>query len=176
ETVFVTGRPADTTEAALRAARGVPGLDADRLRADAADPRVRDLVRADRAEARAPLPEAHRAAGDSPHPGTAKETHDGHVRYALPTLLLRTDAGHRLVPGWRPYAEYARAAEELCPGLRPARPVALPAAQALDRYRSLSGPECAVLAAGPWPPSGAVRVDTPGGPLWRHPDERSALD
>ncbi len=137
ETVFVRGEPADTMDAALLAARGVPDLDGDRLRRDAASDAVRERVRGDRAEARDPLPEARRVDSGSPHPGTAKETHDGQLRYALPTLLLRTAAARRIVPGWRPYEEYAGAVEELCPGLLRTGPAALPAAQALRHHRSL---------------------------------------
>ncbi|MFI6874001.1 DsbA family protein [Streptomyces sp. NPDC050400] len=174
ETVFVRGEPADTMDAALLAARGVPDLDGERLRGDATSGAVRERVRADRAEARDPLPETRRVDSGSPHPGTAKETHEGQLRYALPTLLLRTAAAHRVVPGWRPYEEYAGAVEELCPGLLRTGPVALPAAQALRHHRSLSDPERQVLAAGPWPPPGAVRVDTAGGPLWRCAEEARA--
>ncbi|NEB74223.1 hypothetical protein G3I40_03045, partial [Streptomyces sp. SID14478] len=109
---------------------------AERLRADAASDAVREQVRADRAEARRPVPEVLGADCDSPHPGAAKETQDGQLRYALPTLLFRTPGARRVVPGWRPYEEYAAAVDELCPGLLSAAPPALPAAQALRHYRS----------------------------------------
>ncbi|MFF3448698.1 DsbA family protein [Streptomyces sp. NPDC002667] len=170
ESVFVRGEPADTAALALSAVRGVPGLDRERLAADAASATVREAVRADRSEARRPVAEVLSVRGGSPHPGAAKETAEGGHRYALPTLLVRAPAGRRVVPGWRPYEEYAAAFEELSPGLptRPARPAA---AEALARYRSLTGPEAAVLSDGPWPPRDAVRVETGNGPLWLHPDE-----
>ncbi|NEB73687.1 hypothetical protein G3I40_00265, partial [Streptomyces sp. SID14478] len=63
---------------------------------------------------------------------------------------------------------------ELCPGLLSAAPPALPAAQALRHYRSLTEPERHVLTTGPWPPPDAVRVDTAGGPLWLHAEEARA--
>ncbi|MEU6538445.1 hypothetical protein [Streptomyces sp. NPDC047000] len=170
ETVFVLGEPADTLPLALSAADGTPGLDPARLAADAASGTVLERVRADRAEARRPVPEAFGVRDDVPHPGAAKETPEGGHRYALPTLLLRGPVGHRLVPGLRPYAACADAVEALCPGL-PVTPPALPAADALARYRSLTEPERRVLARGAWPPPGAVRVDTGNGPLWLHPDE-----
>ncbi|MBV2356742.1 DsbA family protein [Streptomyces sp. J2-1] len=171
ETVFVLGEPADTTGGALAATLGVPGLDPEVLAADAARAEVLAAVRADRAEARDPVPEARSVRGRSPHPGGARETLDGGLRYALPTLLFRTGQGRRLVPGWRPYEEYARALDELCPGLLgPAVPPA-PAETALRRYGTLTGPEAAVLASGVWPPPGAAVAHTAGGPLWLDPEE-----
>ncbi|MFK4865533.1 DsbA family protein [Streptomyces sp. CSMPJR101] len=170
ETMFVHGEPADTLALALTAARGVPGLDAERLAADAASSDVRERVRADRAEARRPVPEVLSVPGGSPHPGAAKETEDGGRRYALPTLILRTAGAYRVVPGWRSYDAYAAAVGELCPGL-PRAPVTLQAEQALEHHRSLTDPERALLTHGPWPPHGAVRVETGNGPLWLHPEE-----
>lgn len=170
ETVFVLGEPADTLESALSAARGVPGLDPARLAADATGEAVAARVRADRAEARRPVDEVLSPLSGSPHPGGAKETPDGEHRYALPTLLLRAGDRYRVVPGWRPYEEYAAVVEELRPGSA-AGPVRLPPDEALARYRSLTGPESAVLVRGSWPPPHAVRIDTEGGPLWLHPDE-----
>lgn len=109
--------------------------------------------------------------GGSPHPGAAKETPDGAYRYALPTLLLRSPGGaYRVVPGWRPYEAYAEAVRLLCPGL-PTDPVTLPADRALVLHRSLSNPERELLTHGPWPPTGAIRVETGNGPLWLHPEE-----
>ncbi|MFE4696014.1 DsbA family protein [Streptomyces sp. NPDC056738] len=170
ESVFVLGEPADTVALALSAVRGVPGLDHERLASDVASTTVREAVLADRAEARRPVAEVLSVRGGSPHPGAAKETAEGGYRYALPTLLVRSPAGLRVVPGWRPYEEYAAAFEELSPGLLtvPARPAP---SEALARYRSLTGPEAAVLSDGPWPPRDAVRVETGNGPLWLHPDE-----
>lgn len=173
ETVFVLGEPADTPALALRAVRGTPGLDLERLSADAASEAVLTRVRADRAEARRPVPEALSAWSGSPHPGGAKETDDGGHRYALPTVLFRAAAGYRLVPGLRTFEEYAAAVEELCPGLVVA-PQPLPAAEALRRHRSLTDPERRLLTEGPWPPPRAVRVDTGNGPLWLHPDEAAS--
>ncbi|MER6677186.1 DsbA family protein [Streptomyces sp. NPDC000983] len=171
ESVFVLGEPADTPESALAAARGVPDLDLDRLAADAASVAVLDRVRADHGEARRPVHEVLSVpGGSSPHPGAAKETPDGGLRYALPTLLFRSAAGVRAMPGWRSYEEYAAALDDLAPGL-PTRPERLEAAAALVRHRSLTGPEFGMLTCGAWPPPDAVRVETAGGPLWLHPDE-----
>ncbi|MCX5285230.1 DsbA family protein [Streptomyces sp. NPDC060011] len=170
ESVFVLGEPADTMPLALSAVRGVPGLDHELLAAGAASAEVLDAVRADHAEARRPVREVLSVPGGSPHPGAAKETADGGHRYALPTLLIRTPTAFRVVPGWRPYEQYAAAVAELSPG-PPADSERQPPVQALARYRSLTGPEGHLLADGPWPPAEAVRVDTGNGPLWLHPEE-----
>ncbi|QFQ94953.1 hypothetical protein F9278_00640 [Streptomyces phaeolivaceus] len=170
ETVFVLGDPADTPALALSAVRGVPGLDLERLAADAASAAVLERVRADHGEARRPVAEVLSVPAGSPHPGAAKETPDGGHRYALPTVLVRSAAGVRAVPGWRPYDVYARAVDELAPGPVSA-PVTPDAAEALARYRSLTEPEREFLTHGPWPPPGAVRVETGNGPVWLHPEE-----
>lgn len=169
ESVFVLGEPADTFELALASAAGVPGLDPARLSVDAAGAEVLGQVRADHAEARRPVPEVRSVRGGSPHPGAAKETEGGY-RYALPTLLVRTPAQYRAVPGRRPYGDYVAAIAELAPGL-PVAGEPIPPAQALERHRSLTEPERPMLAQGPWPPARAVRVDTGNGPLWLHPEE-----
>ncbi|PSM45056.1 hypothetical protein C6Y14_02895 [Streptomyces dioscori] len=170
ESVFVLGEPADTPDLALAAVRGVPGLDVRRLAVDAASGAVLEQVRADRLEARRPVAEVLTAQDGSPHPGAAKETDEGGHRYALPTLLVRTEGEYRVVPGWRPFEEYAAAVEELSPGLSAVHARLTPA-HALERYRSLTDLERLLLTEGPWPPPDAVRVDTAGGPLWLHPDE-----
>lgn len=169
ETVFVLGDPADTPERALAAVRGVPGLDLRRLAADAAAGAVRERVRADRAEARRPVAEVRAPQTGSPHPGTAKETGDGH-RYALPTLLVRVPGAHRVVPGWRTYAEYAAALDALCPGVRK-EPAPLGPAEALDRHRTLTAPELELLTTSRRPPAGTPGIRTGNGPLWLHPEE-----
>ncbi|MFJ4833387.1 DsbA family protein [Streptomyces sp. NPDC088747] len=169
ESVFVLGDPADTAALALSAARGVPDLDPGRLAVDAASADVREQVRADRAEARRPVPEVLSVPGGTPHPGAAKETPDGGHRYALPTLLFRAPGGYRAVPGRRPYEAYAAAVEELCPGLL-MDPGPLPATVALECHRSLTEPERGLLTEGELP-SYAVRVETGNGPLWLHPEE-----
>ncbi|MFF9045869.1 DsbA family protein [Streptomyces parvulus] len=170
ETVFALGEPADTLALALAAAAGVPDLDPARLAADAGSGAVLEGVRADRAEARRPVPEARSVEGSSPHPGAAKETVDGGYRYALPTVLVRGRDGRRLVPGRRPYEAYADALRGMC--TTPVRgPERLAPEEALRRYRSITEPERKVLTVGPWPPARAVRVETGNGPLWLHAEE-----
>ncbi|MFJ9343106.1 DsbA family protein [Streptomyces sp. NPDC101733] len=169
ESVFVLGEPADTTALALAAVRGVPGLDPDRLSADAAGAAVLGQVRADHREARRPVPEVLSVRGGSPHPGAAKETDTGH-RYALPTLLFHAPGRYRAVPGRRTFEEYAQALRELDPALPPPF-FPLSPTRALERYRSLSGPELLMLTGAAAPPPEAVGVETGNGPLWLHPEE-----
>ncbi|MHA6757790.1 DsbA family oxidoreductase [Streptacidiphilus sp. PAMC 29251] len=169
ESMFVLGRPADTEARVSDCVRGVPGLDLERLMADAASRFVAASVDADRVEARAPLPEVLELDGPAPHPGRAKELDEG-FRYALPTLIFRSAAGHRVVPGWRPAEAYAEAVLQLRPG-RPAVPARLPSAQVMDVQRSLTGRDLELLTVDGAIPDRAVRVDTAGGPLWLHPDE-----
>lgn len=170
ESMFVAGEPADTPASALAAASGVPGLDAARLAADAGSPAVLAAVRADHRETRDPLPEALSVRGPGPHPGGAKETAGGPLRYALPTVLLAGPAGHRLVPGRRPLDAYLAAARAVAPGPLPTPQHPDPEAL-LAYHRSLTGPEWELLAPDSAPPATAVRIDTGNGPLWLHPAE-----
>ncbi|CAL9669899.1 DsbA family oxidoreductase [Streptomyces sp. enrichment culture] len=170
ETVFVLGEPADTHELALAAAAGIPGLDLARLSADALSDAVRERVRADRDEARRPVPEARAAPGGSPHPGAAKQTGDGGYRYALPTVLVRGPDGHRVVPGLRPCEAYESAVGEMGTTM-PVPPALLSPAEALRRLRTLTRPEVELLTDGRDLPGWAVRVETGNGPLWLHPEE-----
>lgn len=170
ESEFVLGAPADTPGRVLACLHAVPGLDTARLSADAASPAVADSVRADRAEARRPLPEVLDLDGPPPHPGAAKELDGGGHRYALPTLLLRGPGGTRVVPGRRPHDAYAEALAEVLPGPWP-QPRPLPADDALELHRTLTAPELELLTEERSAPARALRIDTPGGPLWLHPDE-----
>lgn len=171
ESVFVLGEPADTPRRVLAAVAGVPGLDEPRLRADLASAAVRERVCRDRAEARRPLPEVIGLRGDGPHPGAAKETEDGGHRYALPTVVFTGPGGRRVVPGWRSADEYRTALASVSRAPLPPTDGAPTAADLLERYRSLTGPELAG-ATGSLPP-GARRVRTANGDVVLHPQERS---
>ncbi|MEV7422343.1 DsbA family protein [Streptomyces sp. NPDC091212] len=170
ESTFAHGVPADTPDGIRAAVQEVPGLDEDRLLRELAAPESRDAVRADWAEARRPLPEVLDLQGPGPHPGRAKETGD-HCRYALPTLLFDGPGGRVCVPGWRPLETYLDAVRTAAGERLALDPVQEPPAVALERWRSLTGPELALLCGESTPPPGAVRVETGHGPLWLHPDE-----
>ncbi|MFC8452050.1 DsbA family protein [Kitasatospora sp. NPDC057223] len=171
ESLFLLGEPADTPERVRAAVRGLPGLDEASLAADMTDRQVLAQLVRDHAEARRPVPEVLGLKGPAPHPGAAKEAGDGH-RYALPTLLFLGPAGRRVVPGWRPLAEYLDAAAAVAPALHPhLRPGAglVGADEALERYLSLTRADLELLTGDPRPPAGAVRLESGNGPLWLHP-------
>ncbi|MCX5207852.1 DsbA family protein [Kitasatospora sp. NBC_00240] len=169
ESVFVLGEPADSTDRVRTAVAGLPGLDEESLLADMTDRRTLERLAADRAEARAPVPEVLGLRGPPPHPGAAKEAGDGY-RYALPTLLLVGPAGRRVVPGWRPLGEYLEAVRAVAPQLR-LRPEGglLDPDAALERHLSLTRADLDLLTADRRPPTRAVRLESGNGPLWLHP-------
>lgn len=171
ESTFVSGTPADSRDGVRDAVRGVPGLDVDRLLRDMGEEGVCAAVRDDRARARRPHPEVFGLEAPGPHPGRAKELADG-WRYALPTLLFDGPGGPVRVPGWRPVRSYFEAAAVAAGRPLPA-PSPMPAAQALERWRSLTGPELLLFTGESAPPPGAVLIETGHGPLWLHPDEAS---
>jgi DSBA-like thioredoxin domain len=175
ESTFVLGTPADSRQRVLAVLRGVAGLDRELLAAGMRSAQVRAAVRRDWTDARTPCPEVFRVRNRGPHPGAAKPTDSGH-RYALPTLVLCGPAGRAVVPGWRSLRAYLDAVRRVAPGAlhRPgaARTIgAARPAEALARYRSLTGPELRVLAGADRPPAGAVRVPTRNAPFWLDPGE-----
>ncbi|MFE7975543.1 DsbA family protein [Streptomyces shenzhenensis] len=169
ESTFVAGTPADSAAGVAWAVRGIPGLDTDVLRADAASAEARAAVAADHAETRRPCREVRLLDAPGPHPGRAKELADG-VRYALPTLLFDGPGGRVCVPGWRPPRAYLDAARTAAgTALRTAGPVR--AEVALERWRTLTLPELELLTGARTPPAGAVELATAHGVLWLHPQE-----
>lgn len=166
ETTFVDGVPADTLEAALDAVAYVRDLDTRRLRAWAADPAVRESVRADHSETRAPDPRVEDAAAPGPHPGRVKELPDGSTRYALPTLRVSGPAGDEWLPGWRPIEDYVRAISRVDPGTHP-QPAVERVEDLLDELGSVTSVDLRLLAGDARPRAGAVRIATRGGSLWR---------
>jgi predicted DsbA family dithiol-disulfide isomerase len=120
ETTFLAGEPADTPQRVLAAVHGLPGLDIEMLATDAAGPEVREAVRRDWAETRAPCPEVFAIDEAGRHTGRAKplgeDPSDGY-RYALPTLLFIGAGGRFAVAGWRPEDQYLDAVRRAAPAL-----------------------------------------------------------
>jgi predicted DsbA family dithiol-disulfide isomerase len=165
ETTFVAGRPADEPGSVLAAVCCVPGLDVDRLARDMAA--QEDAVRRDWAETRKPCAEVLEIDRPGPHNGRAKEVNE-RTRYALPTLVFTGPRGRKVVPGWRPLAEYADAVGEVTTTSLTFRPI--DADEALRRFGSVTEPELELLTGDHKPPENAVRVPTGNGPLWIDPD------
>ncbi|MCZ4123339.1 DsbA family protein [Streptomyces sp. H39-S7] len=169
ESTFVVGTPADSERGVRDTVSGVPGLDREQLVRDLRDPATERAVRRDWRETRTPARCVLEADGPGPHGGRAKFVNGRH-RYALPTLRLTGPGGTVHVPGWRPYEEYAEAVLRAAPGVSPSSDL-LPADEALERYRTLTGVELRLLTGGQEAPGDAVRIETGNGPLWLHPDE-----
>ena len=169
EAMFVLGTPVDEAGGVRDVVHGVPGLDTERLLADAAGPRARQSVGEDWSETRRPPREVLELDAPGPHGGRAK-LHNGRYRYALPTLLCEGPGGRVCVPGWRPFGEYLEAARTAAGAPLPGAGTSSPR-EALRRWRSLTGPELALLTGRYEPPHGAVRIGTGNGPLWLDPDE-----
>lgn len=109
ESFFRYGRPADTPEAIAAALAGTPGLDLDRLLADADSAAVKERLAADWAETRDPVPEAL-AAGE----GTVRPEGAG-FRYVFPTVVLRGANGTAVLSGRRSLADYLAAVSRIGP-------------------------------------------------------------
>ncbi|MBS0548841.1 MAG: DsbA family protein [Proteobacteria bacterium] len=170
EAVFVDGRPADDADRIAAALTGVPGLDLERLLDDLDSTAVATALGTDFDLTRDPHPDVVGLKEDGPHPGAAKA--EGPVlRYAFPTLIVTGPEGERVMPGWRSLAQYEAAFEAVAPELRGTTPEVLDPADALARYRSLSGEDLRLLTCTDEPPSEAIGVATATTPLWLHPVE-----
>ncbi|HEV7628716.1 MAG TPA: DsbA family protein [Streptomyces sp.] len=169
ESMFVLSAPVDEADSVRDVVRGVPGLDAGGLLAEAAAPRTRESVGRDWSETRHPLREVMDLDAPGPHSGKAK-LHNDRYRYALPTLMFEGAGGCVCVPGWRSFQEYLDAARTAAATPLPG-PVKLGADEAIDRWRSLTLPELMLLTGGNEPPAEAVRIETGNGPLWLHREE-----
>lgn len=176
ESWHVAGLPADTVERGLRVAAGVPGLDADRLARDVADPATEAAYRADWEEARRPNDHVRNLPDRRVGRGAAQEQ-NGRLRYGLPCLILTGPDGTATVAGWRTWAEWEQALEAVAPGLvAEARPRPTPA-EAFARWPSMTRPELVELC-GPdaEPPPGVQAHTWPGGLLWRTAEEAASWD
>jgi predicted DsbA family dithiol-disulfide isomerase len=166
EAYFLNGRPPDSEERIADALLAAPGLDVARVLRDMTEPGVLAGLQADWREARAPHPSVIGLAGPGPHPGAAKQEEHA-VRHAFPTLIVRGSGGEQLIPGWRPPAAYREAVRAAAPELRQApEPPALEPDLALERYRSLSSADLALLT-GELVPQSVSATPTATTPVWR---------
>lgn len=169
EAFFVTGRPADRPQLIAEAVDRTEGLDVERLLDDLADPDLQAALQADFDEASDPDPRVVGLTGPGPHPGAAKTGPD-RTRYGFPTVIVTGPAGRRIVPGWRPPAEYRAAVEAVAPELRELPQLRLTATEALERHGSLCTEDLVLLTGAGVRPPGAVAIATSTTPLWVAPD------
>jgi predicted DsbA family dithiol-disulfide isomerase len=170
EAVFVAGRSVDTPSRIADAVAGVPALDVPRLLADAASTRTRVALRADFEETRNPDPEVIGLEHASPNPGAARPAGE-RLRYSFPTLIISGPGGRRIVPGWRTAETYDDAVRAVAPFASPSQKPPIDAANALERYRSLSLAELELLTGSQLPPLEAVPIITSTTPLFVHADD-----
>lgn len=175
ESWFVFGRPAATFERAAALARGIDGLDADRLLSDVKEPGVEAAYQADWEETRNPSELVRNLEDDRVGMGKARE-HNGRMRYGLPTLIFRGPAGEVTVPGLRPWEAYEEALEVVAPGITAAgRPLPTPD-EVFAAWPLVAEGELAFLC-GPAavPPPGVVSHRWDGGQVWMTAPEALAL-
>ena len=159
EQIFIFGLGPQTPDEFAAAARGVPGLDLERWRADLPLPQVARAYRADWAETRDPNDHVRNLEHEGPMNGELKHS-EGHDRYALPTVIFRGPDGERTVAGWVAYEDYVAGLEGALAGATAdPRPDPSPQ-QALQRWGVLTAKELAFLCGeGAAPPPDAVTYD-----------------
>lgn len=175
EACFVFCEPADTLERVMAVARGVPGLDVERMAGDVASTEVQASYRADWEETRNPNDYVRTLQEDQPGAGMAKHQ-DGRWRYVFPTLIFRGPDGERTVPGWKPYERYLEAMEAVLPGST-AGPRARPSVRAaFDEWPLLADTELAILRGAGTEPDRADGIDFErgGGRVWMTPEEAAS--
>lgn len=166
EACFVFCEPADTTSRILAVARGVDGLDVERLALDMESPEVLAAYEGDWEETRQPNDYVLTLKEDQPGAGTAKHQ-DGRWRYVFPTLIFRGTSGEQTVPGWKPYQRYLDAIEAVAPGST-ADPRPRPdVVRAFDVWPLLTETELAVLCGdAAAPAAGTTPFERGGGAVW----------
>jgi predicted DsbA family dithiol-disulfide isomerase len=158
ESIFVFGRPPDTTERILESVQGVEGLDAERFVDDLSSEVVEKAFREDWAETRRPNEYVMRLEGDRPGIGRAKRT-EGHWRFVFPTLIFRGPEGEVTVAGWCPYEDYEDALGRVAPGAT-ADPRPDPAPEEFFAvHPTATESELAFVCGTAVPPAGVVTFD-----------------
>ena len=175
ESLFVFGRPADDETAILAALADVPGLDADALRAGLDAPAAHDAAQADWEETRNPLPAVLGLEEPQPHPGAAAPDGD-RLRYRFPTLVVHGPAGTAVVPGWRPLEAYVDAFATAAPALPLDTSPPFTAAEALERYETLTEVDLELLTGARRPPLRAARLALRNAPVWVDPRRITMTD
>ena len=171
ESIFVYGRPADTTDRILEAVSGVAGLDVERFARDLTSEVVEKAFREDWEETRRPNEYVMTLEGDYPGIGRAKNT-EGHWRFVFPTLVFRGPAGEATVPGWCPYESCEEAMESVVPGsTRNPRPDPT-TGEVFSTWPTATAKELEILCGpGSEPPPGVVKYDWGEGSFFLTPEE-----
>jgi hypothetical protein len=174
ESIFVFGRPADTTDRIVEAVRGVEGLDAQRFADELRSEVVEKTFREDWEETRRPNDYVMNLEGDTPGIGKAKHT-EGRWRFVFPTLIFRGSQGEDTVPGWCPFERYEQAMENVEPGSTgDPRPNPTPD-EVFARWPTASAKELEVLCGpGTEPPDGVVTYDWGEGSFFLTPAEATS--
>lgn len=178
ESVFFYGTPVDSLDQTTRALADIPGLDIEMLLRDIESDEVKAAYLSDWEETRKPndyvrgLPDA-----ETEHLQGGMMVSEGHERYNLPTFIFRGPAGERTVPGYRPYAEYEAALEEVCPGITKQAQSDPTPEEALERWSTMTSKELEVVcgSADAHPKSGR-RVDGGGADVWLDETESAYWD
>jgi predicted DsbA family dithiol-disulfide isomerase len=146
EAVFFYGTPVDALDQASSALVDVEGLDIEQLLEDCSSEKVRAAYLADWEETRRPNDYVRELADtNADHLEGPMMKSEGHERYNLPTFVFRGPEGERTVPGYRPYAEYESALEEVAPGLTKDAPANPTPDEALARWSTMTAKELSVL-------------------------------
>ena len=173
ESIFVFGRPADTSERILEAVRGVDGLDEQRFAADLVAEVVEKSFREDWEETRRPNEYVMTLEGETPGIGRAKNT-EGHWRYVFPTLIFRGPDGEATVPGWCGYERYEEAMETAAAGST-ADPRPDPtASEVFAMWPTATEKELEMLCRGASPPDDVVTYDWGEGSFFLTPPEAAS--
>ena len=172
ESIFIYGRPADSTERILEHTQGIDVLDRERFARDLKGDVVAKAFREDWEETRRPNDYVIDLRGDRPGIGTVKES-EGHMRYAFPTLIFKGPDGEATVPGWCELAEYERAMETAQRGSTKEPRTDPTPQQYFERWPTATQKELDVLCEGD-APDGVVTYDWGEGTFYLRPDEARA--
>jgi predicted DsbA family dithiol-disulfide isomerase len=175
ESIFIFGRPGDTTERILHAVRGVEGLDIERFTRELESDVVAKAFQEDWEETRRPNDYVINLEGDRPGIGRARET-EGHLRYVFPTVIFRGPEGEVTVPGWCAFEDYVEAIQTVAPGATDDPHIDPTPEEVFATWPTATAKELETLC-GPRavPPPGVVTYDWGEGSFFLTAAEASAL-